>query len=40
MAVCVSSRANDARGAQQIGAIVILPITGLLVAQVMGSIVS
>jgi ABC-2 type transport system permease protein len=39
MAVCVSSRANDARGAQQIGAIVILPITGLLVAQVMGSVI-
>ena len=39
MAVCVSSRANDARGAQQIGAIIILPIAGLLVAQVMGSVV-
>lgn len=39
MAVCVSSRANDARGAQQIGAIIILPIAGLLVAQVMGSVI-
>jgi ABC-2 type transport system permease protein len=39
MAVCVSSRANDARGAQQIGAIIVLPIAGLLVAQVMGSVV-
>jgi len=39
MAVCVSSRANDARGAQQIGALIVLPITGLLVAQVSGSIV-
>ena len=39
MAVCVSSRANDARGAQQIGAIIILPIAGLLVAQVVGSVV-
>jgi ABC-2 type transport system permease protein len=39
MAVCVSSRANDARGAQQIGAIIILPIAGLLVAQVTGSVV-
>ena len=38
MAVCVSSRANDARGAQQIGAIIVLPITGLLVAQVTGSV--
>jgi ABC-2 type transport system permease protein len=33
MAVCVSSRANDARSAQQIGALVILPISALLVAQ-------
>jgi ABC-2 type transport system permease protein len=39
MAVCVSSRVNDARSAQQIGAIVILPIAGLLVAQVAGSLV-
>ena len=39
MAVCVSSRANDARGAQQIGALIVLPITGLLVAEVSGSIV-
>jgi ABC-2 type transport system permease protein len=37
MAVCVSSRVNDARSAQQIGALVILPIAGLLVAQVTGS---
>jgi ABC-2 type transport system permease protein len=33
MAVCVSSRVNDARSAQQIGALVILPISALLVAQ-------
>ena len=39
MAVCVSSRVNDARSAQQIGALVILPIAGLLIAQVVGSIV-
>jgi ABC-2 type transport system permease protein len=39
MAVCVSSRVNDARSAQQIGAIVILPIGGLLVAQVAGAVV-
>ncbi len=39
MAVCVSSRANDARGAQQIGALIILPIAGLIVAQALGSVV-
>jgi len=39
MAVCVSSRVNDARSAQQIGAIVILPFAGLLVAQVTGAVV-
>lgn len=39
MAVCVSSRVNDARSAQQIGALIILPIAGLLVAQVTGSVV-
>jgi ABC-2 type transport system permease protein len=37
MAVCVSSRVNDARSAQQIGALIILPVSGLLVAQVSGS---
>ena len=37
MAVCVSSRVNDARSAQQIGALVILPIAGLLVVQLSGS---
>jgi len=39
LAVCVSSRVNDARSAQQIGALVILPIAGLLVAQVTGAVV-
>jgi ABC-2 type transport system permease protein len=39
LAVCVSSRANDTRSAQQIGAVVILPIAGLLVAQAVGSLV-
>jgi ABC-2 type transport system permease protein len=39
MAVCVSSRVNDARSAQQIGALIILPIAALLVAQVTGSFV-
>lgn len=37
LAVCVSSRVNDARSAQQIGALVILPLSGLLVAQLTGS---
>ena len=32
----MSSRVNDARSAQQIGALIILPISGLLVAQLMG----
>jgi ABC-2 type transport system permease protein len=39
LAVCVSSRVNDARSAQQIGALVILPIAGLLVMQLTGSFV-
>jgi ABC-2 type transport system permease protein len=37
LAVCVSSRVNDARSAQQIGALIILPIAGLLVTQLTGS---
>jgi ABC-2 type transport system permease protein len=37
LAVCVSSRATDARSAQQIGALVILPLGGVLVAQLTGS---
>ena len=37
MAVCVSSRVNDARSAQQIGALVILPISALLVAEFTGN---
>jgi len=39
LAVCVSSRVNDARSAQQIGALIILPIAGLLVAQLTGTAV-
>src|SRR5687767_2539731 len=39
LAVCVSSRVNDARSAQQIGALIILPIAGLLVMQLTGSFV-
>jgi ABC-2 type transport system permease protein len=38
LAVCVSSRVNDARSAQQIGALVVLPIAGLLVAQISGAV--
>jgi ABC-2 type transport system permease protein len=38
LAVCVSSRVNDARSAQQIGALVILPLSALLVAQLTGSL--
>jgi ABC-2 type transport system permease protein len=38
MAVCVSSRVNDARSAQQIGALIILPVSGLLVAQISGTL--
>ena len=37
LAVCVSSRVNDVRSAQQIGALVVLPIAGLLVVQLTGS---
>jgi ABC-2 type transport system permease protein len=33
MAVCVSSRVNDARSAQQIGAVVVLPVAALLIVQ-------
>jgi ABC-2 type transport system permease protein len=39
LAVCVSSRVNDVRSAQQIGALIILPLTVLLVAQLMGRVV-
>jgi ABC-2 type transport system permease protein len=39
MAVCASSRVNDARSAQQLAALIILPIGGLLIAQVTGSVV-
>jgi ABC-2 type transport system permease protein len=36
MAVAVSSRVQDARTAQQIGVLIILPITGVMVAQFSG----
>jgi ABC-2 type transport system permease protein len=38
LAVCVSSRVNDARSAQQVGALIILPISAILVAEFTGSI--
>lgn len=38
LAVCVSSRVNDVRSAQQIGALIILPIAGLLVLQLTGGV--
>lgn len=38
LAVCVSSRARDPRSAQQIAALILLPITGLLVAQLIGEL--
>jgi ABC-2 type transport system permease protein len=38
LAVCVSSRVNDARSAQQIGALIILPLAGLLIGQLTGYI--
>jgi ABC-2 type transport system permease protein len=37
MAVCVSSRVNDARTAQQVGVTVILPIVGLFISQLSGA---
>ena len=39
LAVCVSSRVNDARSAQQLGALVILPIAALFVAQLAGTLI-
>jgi ABC-2 type transport system permease protein len=38
LAVCASSRVNDARSAQQLGALIILPIAGVLVAQISGAL--
>jgi ABC-2 type transport system permease protein len=39
LAVVVSSRVNDPRTAQQVGVLIILPITGLMVAQFSGAFV-
>ena len=38
LAVCVSSRVSDARTAQQVGALVILPVVGLFIAQMVGGL--
>jgi ABC-2 type transport system permease protein len=38
LAVCMSSRANDPRSAQQMGALIILPLAGLMVLQLMGAV--
>jgi ABC-2 type transport system permease protein len=38
LAVCVSSRVNDPRSAQQLGALVILPLAALLVGQMSGAV--
>jgi ABC-2 type transport system permease protein len=38
LALLVSSRSNDARTAQQFGVLIILPLTGLVVAQLTGSV--
>ena len=38
LAVCVSSRVNDARSAQQIGALIIVPLAALLLGLLTGSI--
>ena len=38
LAVCASARANDARGAQQLAALVVLPLTGVMIAQLFGSL--
>ena len=39
LAVCMSSRTNDPRSAQQLGALIVLPMAALLVMQLMGAIV-
>jgi ABC-2 type transport system permease protein len=37
-AILVSSRVNDARAAQQVGVLIIVPLTGLVVAQFVGAV--
>ena len=38
LAVCMSSRTNDPRSAQQMGALVVLPLAALLVMQLLGAV--
>jgi hypothetical protein len=38
LAVCVSSRVSDARTAQQVGALVVLPVVGLFLGQLVGGL--
>lgn len=38
MAIVISSRANDARTAQQFGVLIVLPLMGLLIAQFSGAL--
>jgi ABC-2 type transport system permease protein len=38
LAICMSSRTNDPRSAQQLGALVILPLAALLILQLMGAV--
>ena len=38
LAVCVSSRVNDARSAQQIGVFIILPVIALFITQLRGDL--
>jgi len=39
LAVCVSSRVNDPRSAQQLAVLVVLPLTALLIAEIVGGFV-
>jgi ABC-2 type transport system permease protein len=36
LAVCISSRVNDPRSAQQIGALIVLPVTAVFILQITG----
>lgn len=38
LTICMSSRTNDPRSAQQAGAFILLPLSGLLILQLMGAV--
>ena len=38
LTICMSSRTNDPRSAQQLGALILLPLSALLVLQLMGAV--